>query len=161
MHQRKKRVSLTAGYSKTTSIPITSTLNTEWNILNPIIRTILYLRTCFRISQETGCHFSNILTRFTTGIRCGRRSRSRISWFAGKFRARVVNGVLSAFFADIWWFQLHYVITLIPFARSCSSGYIRIREIMEQAIISVKVKYFTGICHCLLFVCAGCRWCIR
>lgn len=45
MHQRKKRVSLTAGYSKTTSIPITSTLNTEWNILNPIIRTILYLRT--------------------------------------------------------------------------------------------------------------------
>lgn len=25
--------------------PITSTLNTEWNILNPIIRTILYLRT--------------------------------------------------------------------------------------------------------------------
>lgn len=23
-------------------------------------------------------------------------------------RARVVMGVLSAFFADIWWFQLHY-----------------------------------------------------
>ena len=36
--------------------------------------------------------------------------------------------------------QKKFIITLIPFARSCSSGYIRIREIMEQAIISVKVK---------------------
>ena len=36
------------------------------------------------------------------------RVEEAVQEFAGKFRARVVNGVLSAFFADIWWFQLHY-----------------------------------------------------